>query len=634
VTRAHAGSRAVCGARVLAACLVLLGLAAAARAQPAAGGPRYWLERYERDTVVQADGTFVETIRDEIAFAAGEAAASPGGDSVQRVLEWNASQGWIEIVAAATLKRDGSRIPAPAELASEVAVPGPAGLERGQRARVITFVDVAPGDRIVLEARHHRTVAAFPGQFFDLQVMPEVPVHRVRIAYDLPESMPLAHDAAGGLALAGTERAGGRVRREWRGEWPAPRVDEYRAVAASDYAGRLAVSTFTDYPALAHAFREGAGTAAQPTTRLRALARQVTAGARTPRERAARLHRWVREHLRFGGVHEGRASVVPAAAELTLERGEGDCKDLAMLYEALLASVGIGSTAAFVNAGDAYRLPAAPGLGVFDHVMTWIPALHTWVDCTARHTPFGELPTTVSDKPAMLVSTGELVRTPTQKPLHESIVLEARVQASGRTRLRLDDTAPGWFAGARRRLFDTAVPESLDAIAQAMLAQAEGRGSARLVRIGGDDEPAPVRLRFDADASGLVRDAGDGPVLPARSSMGLGIVPALADFGPQHAHTVPSVCVPAHVDELGRWRLPAGWSAAALPGDAWIDGEGFRYSATYRASGRTIVIRRSLRLDFASNACSPERVRIVQRLAARVAADQDGTVRLRRGLSR
>ena len=602
---------------------MLCGQADAQARDPA---PTSWFERLDRGIVVQSDGSFVEVIDDEMGIGA-QAGIS---EVVQRVLHWNASAGTIEVLAAETIKADGRRIPAPPEMVIDGSQSEQSALFQDQRYKIISFVELEPGDRIRLKARHHRTVPFFPGHFFDQREIPSVPVHALSLVYDLPDTMPLRHDTTG-FELARVERGGGRVVYEWRYAGRRRPVAEPAVVAASDYADRLFVSTLPDYRALAYAFLQGAYPTGDPTPQIRELARRITLGAEDTRERAARLYDWVRHNIAYGGAYLGRAAVVPRPAQRTLEDREGDCKDHAALYEALLASVGIDSSPVMVNATNAYRIPTVPTIGVLNHVMTWIPALRTFADSSAASTEFGDLPTVVSDKPALITKTGELSRTPAQRPLVRSIDLKGEIDADGEARFRLVDTARGWFAAARRGSARFADQGALDGAVSAVVRADGVVVQARLEHDDDDDESGrgPDRQRISGRISGMV--SGEAPPeLLALSSAGGGIAQALADFVPDRDRSAPAVCIPAHVEERARWRLAPGLALRELPGGITIDGNGFRYRSAYARIGDVLEIRRVLTMDFETNACPAERLRIVQRLAQDVFEDLNATARLRR----
>ncbi|MCL4747355.1 MAG: transglutaminase-like domain-containing protein, partial [Burkholderiaceae bacterium] len=528
------------------ACLALAQSLANAQRAPAND---IWFDRWSRELVVESDGTFAETIDDALVVE-GEAAS---GGVVQCALYWNASTGTIEILEAATLKADGRRIAAPTEMMIESAESVRSGVFQDQRYRIVTYVDVDPGDHVLLKAVHRRTVPYFTRHFFDDRGPPERPAREARIVYDVPDSMELHFDAIGYRREA-VEDANGRRRHVWHHAGGHPVLDEHRVVAATDYADRLTVSTMRDYRSLARAYTALAYDRADPTPAIRALALELTAGARSDADRARALYDWVRGNVRYGGTHLGAAMVVPEHAQATLDEREGDCKDQAALFEALLASVGISSSAVMINASGAYLLPAVPTLGVFNHVLTWIPALQVFADTTSAHVLFGDLPTAVSDKPALIVKTGELARTPVQRPLAHSTRLDGSIDADGSARFSLEDTPRGWFAANRRGFFEFASRDELRSASEGMLYLSRLVGTASVRARAGRSEADPVVLLMSAEVTGLVTD-DDPPRIRAISGVGVGIGQALDDFHPLRTHLAPSVCVSRHVDEQARWLL-------------------------------------------------------------------------------
>ena len=94
------------------------------------------------------------------------------------------------MIAAIEMRIDGLDllcIPAPPELVVEGSPAGQDSLFQDQRYRIISFVELDPGDRIRLKVRHHRTVPFFPGHFFDHREIPSIPVRELRLVYDVPK---------------------------------------------------------------------------------------------------------------------------------------------------------------------------------------------------------------------------------------------------------------------------------------------------------------------------------------------------------------------------------------------------------------------------------------------------------------
>ena len=75
-----------------------------------------WFDKLHRRIVVEPDGRFTETIDDVFVIAPRDDALP---DIVQRVLHWNGSAGSMQVLEAATLKADGTRIEAPPDMRFE-----------------------------------------------------------------------------------------------------------------------------------------------------------------------------------------------------------------------------------------------------------------------------------------------------------------------------------------------------------------------------------------------------------------------------------------------------------------------------------------------------------------------------------
>ena len=297
----------------------------------------------------------------------------------------------------------------------------------------------------------------------------------------------------------------------------------------------------------------------------------------------------------------------------------------ATLFEALLKAVGIDSSPVLLNASNAYQMPSVPTLGIFNHVMTWIPELRLFVDSSAISVDFGELPTVLSDKPAPIVKKARIARTPPQRPREQSIALQVGFSVSGNALVTMDDVALGWTGSTRREVFRDADLIELGSAAQSMLLASTLRGDAWLeVR----EDPQAARrsaLRLDGEVQGLLQ----GPRLRLLSAIGSGIATLAQDYAPHRRRSAPWVCVPARIREQADYQLAESMRIAQLPSRVSIDGKGFRYRASYHLHGSKLQVRRSLSIDVESNVCEPERFETLQGLFDDVRRDLAASAQLR-----
>ena len=80
---------------------------------------------------------------------------------------------------------------------------------------------------------------------------------------------------------------------------------------------------------------------AQVTPDLVQLAQSLTAGLTDERSKVNALYQWVSQNIRYVSVAIGNGGWVPHPAAQGLEHRYGDCKDHAVLMQALLLAVGI-----------------------------------------------------------------------------------------------------------------------------------------------------------------------------------------------------------------------------------------------------------------------------------------------------
>src|SRR5262249_55716398 len=121
-----------------------------------------------------------------------------------------------------------------------------------------------------------------------------------------------------------------------------PLVPEPSMPPFGDELYTAAVSTLASWDAYAHWEAALLADAFQPSPEIDALARKLTHGARTPRERLDRLWAHVAQEIRYQQDYEDTiAGVKPHAAGMVIERGYGDCKDKAVLLIRLARAVGV-----------------------------------------------------------------------------------------------------------------------------------------------------------------------------------------------------------------------------------------------------------------------------------------------------
>jgi hypothetical protein len=349
------------------------------------------IERRHLHYTVEADGAYVLTVEDVRLVEKPEAS----GGHLRDAIPYDAAVEDLVSVEAFVQTSDGRRIPARTGLAE--GVPGTAFVSGDPRRRTIAFPDAAAGDRLVVRYAVRCTRPQFADHFAQLVGAPPHRARDMQVVFDLPAGMPLNADAAGFLPMQ-VDATSGRRRVAWRYADGPPAPREADAVSPLDDGPRLAVSTFADHAAFAAAVRlamADAKPAATATADAVAQARQLTAKQPDAHARASALAAWVGRHVQATGAPQ---SALHSAGMLAT----------------MLEAAGIASTPALVNKGNAYKLTDTPAPDLFNHLLTWVPALDLYLDPLAPDA--GTLPADVLGKPVLLLGTGAFAMTPLLQP--------------------------------------------------------------------------------------------------------------------------------------------------------------------------------------------------------------------------
>lgn len=591
------------GLAALAGLLVLLALvfaSAPARARDTGTDPAVVIDRFIQHYVVEPDGSYRLSVDLAKTIVQQRALRAHG----QATISYNRSLDEVLSLEAWTIKPDGRRVPVqPGQVQDQqeaASASDEAPMFQDTRLKVVVFPEAAVGDQLVVRYVLRRKAALFPGHFEDLSSAPFYLNKHYLLVYDMPASMPLHADAVGFVPVPGDSPPGRR-----RYQWRYVNGDNDRLEAGSvsylDYGKRLAVSTFPDYTAFARAFRLGAARAAgkaQPSAAITALARQLTAGLPDARARALALSDWVRHNIR------------------------GHCKDHAGLLEALLAAVGIESSGALVNNGNAYRLPDAPTLGVFNHMITWVPSLGLYLDPTTETVGAGYLPAGILGKPVLLLKTGTFAMTPILQPERKRTTTWFDIRRDGQSRFRLSKTASGAMAEPWRSAMKDSRQAERDAFAQRML-QGLGRKSRGVFdAVPGDGAGSgdEVRLSFSGTSDGFLDLRGPSGLATTYDLWG-GLGEAVFKLGEESERRQDFVCPAIDIDDETGFRFPKGVRILAMPRPVQLMDGGITYRASYARRGSEVVVRRRLTFRHGRATCTPADFRAMQPALERIIRD-------------
>lgn len=560
------------------------------------------IDRYIQHFVVEPDGSYLLTVEQVKTLAAREALH----DHAQYTISYNQSLDEVLAIDAHTEKADGRRLAVqPHQIRDQQETASlEAPMFQDTRLKIVVFPDVQPGDRVAVRYVIRRHTPLFPGQFEDLSAARFHRHRDFRLIYDMPPTMTLYADAVGFAPLP-DQSPPGRRRYQWRYVDGDNERIELDSVSYLDYGKRLAVSTFPDYAAFARAYHARAAGKAVPNANIAALAASITRGIADPYARAVALADWVRRNIRYVGVYLGPGGVVPHDAASVLVNRYGDCKDHAVLLEALLRASGIESTAALVNNGDAYRLPEVPTLGVLNHAIVYVPVLQLYLDPTAESVAGGFLPPALLGKPVLLSNSGGFAMTPGSQPARSKTSTRFDILADGSSRFTVTRTSSGASAEPYRRVVRATPQAERERFVERML-QGLGQQGAGVFEPGDTDGSTDdYTLSFSGNSLAFAHFPGPVGLATTYNFWG-GLGDAVSGFVQEPERKQDFVCPSIDAEDELQFRLPPRARVLALPRPLVVEDGNFAYRSRYARRGATVSVIRRLQFRHTQATCTPE----------------------------
>jgi transglutaminase-like putative cysteine protease len=561
---------------------------------------------YRHETVdVQGDGRSVDTLEHAELMITDKAAR----EYAQVTLSYKPTLVDFEVLEAYTLKKDGRRIPVPDALIQvqqgRVASISAASFDDSVSVIVI-FPDTAAGDTTVYKARWTGKKNLIPGHFWMWRsFQPTWLIGEYRLTLSAPADYRLNVKTLD-MTKPRERRAAGRRTWTWRYQNQNKAPYERASLHATQHGARIFVSSFEDYAAMARAQHQLWQDKTQVTEAIRVLAERLTRGKVAPEEKARRIYDWVRENIKYVALSLDTGGWEPHRAQEILDRGSGDCKDHAVLLEALLAAVGIDSTPALIHTGELRRAPEPPQ-AEFNHVISYVPVFDVYLDSTDIHAPFGVLPAEDRARPVLHLKLGQgLHTTPpddessdllvsrTRYVLHEdgSVEGEQTLSAAGSRQIELRR----WFGSFNEYSKRNWVRDRL--IAQGVLG--EGTIDAEDIA-GGEDFVVKVRFR----AQNYFNPAA---VVAMEASAWHQFSPLLGSFGKYAAdrRLTPYACGAYRELQEITMEFPPQWRVE-LPAarEFAIADRSFRVS--YEQDGASVKVRRDYVSTVRGDVCDPAR---------------------------
>lgn len=475
-----------------------------------------------------------------------------------------------------------------------------------QRVRRVSLAGVRTG-AIIDYSVTIEDVKPFPADdhYGSWSVSMGAPVRRSRLVLDVPADFaPTIVET--NLDFPRTERAAnGRRTYTWaRAEVPRVRGEQF-AADSNDVYMHLAYAlprTWQDvgrwYGGLT---RDRHVLGPLGTARLAAVA----AGARTREDSLRAVHRWVAQDVRYVSVSLGTGGYVPRETEEVVRTGFGDCKDKATLFVAALRSWGIAAHPVILRAGKVDR--RLPTVKQFDHAIAAVELPeggYRFVDLTASHTPWGELPYGPQGEFALVVREDGRVDEVTLPldPVDRNVTdtrLVGELGADGLLAGRMEETSRGIMQYGLREAFDQPLDSARYANGLRALAASVYPGAVgdTLEVFAGRDLAAMPRYAVHFRNARAATRSGGTLVL----SLAVGNMEQMAQLADElEAQGERRFTIDAESVFGATTRnteilvtLPEGWQAR-LPDGVHARSAFGEFRSTYAQEGRLLAIRRSV----------------------------------------
>lgn len=519
----------------------------------------------------------------------------------------------FEVLEAYTRKAGGKKIPVPKDNYQITINKGngkAAAIFSDRTTVTIVFPEVEKNDSVYLRIKNTETEPMFPGHFSTSAYFYSQVAHDdVRVLFDLPAKLHFKHEVRQMTEKAYNKNGRHYIELHYSNKNPI-RIDrkDFSVWDGSSEAG-YALSTFTDYAAIARAYADRALPKSVPNERVRALAHEIIKDEKEKKKQARLLYEWVATNISYAGNCIGVGAVVPHDTDFILDNRMGDCKDHATLLEALYRSVGIESTQALINSGSRYHLPKIPLVTSVNHVINYIPAWNKFVDSTSSDIPFDKLAFVLLDKPVIPIS-GDIPgrRTPSMQPgdMRQELVSNMKIHQDGSVSGDIKITLKGLPAVEARSGWRGVTRQQEKEWLERTFSSRNKVGFATLIK----DDPMPLtsefNLAFNFKRPEFILPKGTGGFYVGPLFGGTKGVYSYLHYDKEEIHGYQVSCGNGYAVERLTYEFPAGMKILAKPEDYEINENHLHFVAKYSLQGNTLKVFREISDMTPANICPAE----------------------------
>jgi hypothetical protein len=570
------------------------------------------IEQMEITYTVNADGTYTQESKAQVRINIDQAVQS----QAQTYLSFSETLQSLEVLEAYTDTAEGEHIIVPGDkiITQQSPISTNAPAFDDIKVMAIVFPQISVGAAKSFHSKLTQTKPYFEDHFSMFEIIPQnVDIKSASITLIVPEDLKIylqTIDVEGGRVESDTP---GQSKWVWTIKDQVGQRPEPGAISIANYCPRIAATTFADFNEVAEAYLKRAAEKEMVTDEVRKLADKITANLKDSRDQARAIYNWVAGNIRYVALSFGLGGVVPRDADSIIQSGYGDCKDKVVLLNALLTAKGIKSAPVLINSADVYWQPeVALPLGVYNHVITYLPEFDLFLDPTIEFATFGTLGLKERGKYALVTRALEkgsgIMMTPdaSAKKSNLETVTSMAINDDGTASGKSIMQANGEMDLVLRSFMAIIPPGQEDQVARAILTRSGQEGDGTIS--GGD--PRNLDEDFKIETEFTVKNA---MILPGPGAL---IIPVgIPNPSPiallLRGTDLPERTLPRYFSgyakaEITTVNLPDSVIITKLPKEVNVRNEYGSYRATYKQDGQTIKVERRLVIETPRGLCTPE----------------------------
>jgi transglutaminase-like putative cysteine protease len=554
--------------------------------------------------VVQADGQERRTFRQVVQILKQ--------DAVERYAEhsfsWSPDNEQVIINWIRVVRPDGSVVSAAPAQQQESDVPAEMGAPVYANRKVIraSMSGVAVGTIVDYSYTTIKKRSWVPGDFYQWWgVSTGLSVQRSRLIVDAPASEGVRIEERNLDFPVRTDRAGDREVRTWATGNLQRIKPEAFAADSNDVYMSVAIGSPLTWDDIGRWYGALAQDRYALPPDLAAKVRAMVSGARTARDTASIIQRWVAQDIRYVSISLGIGGYQPRFPAEVVSSGFGDCKDKATLFVAALRSLGFDAATVLANSsGGAVR--ALPSLQQFDHAIAYVtlPGGRIYTDLTVNVLPLGLLPQALQGEFGLAVPAAgpvEEVTFPQESPAERLSRVEftGRVEPDGRVSGRYSEETTGARQWALRDAFSSPMDSAGRANFARRIAQSwfPGARGDSLKTFNGLNLAEPARISLSVEDGRALRRSGTNWILSNPVGSGDKFTDAADALEAEPVRRFPIDAARVFGPEVDvitfRLSLPAGWRPQ-LPPSVHASSVFGDYQADYTFTGGVLEVTRKM----------------------------------------